>query len=935
MTGLEIDIFSPSESVNLKSLLKNPDDDFQEIVSLLERKVNESTKQLSELDEKYRYFIENSIEGVWVVGENADTVLVNPSMAKMLGYTVDEMIGKSLFLFMDENQIKITKLHLERRKKGISETRDAVFIHKSGDKVYLRIRATPIFDDKGNYEGTYAFLTDITERKLAEEKLKTTEMRLRSLIEQTTDAVFCYEFNPPIPINLPIEEQVKFMYNCVLVDCNLVCAKSYGADHVEDVIGRKLTDLFGTTPSSLDRLFRSMIEGGYHIVDGVGIEKLPNGEERFFLNNGHAVIENGKILRVWGTFRDITDRVKAELALKESEEKYRGLTEQSLMGIFILQKGRFKYINQAVSDINGYSVEEMLNWTEIDIAKTIYSEDLKNIMNRLKRSEEGDLDDYSSFTFRIITKSGKLKWIEEYNKKITYQGEPASLVTLMDITSKIESEQKLRESENKYRHLFYQLPISISIFDSKGNLVDSNKRLIQKLSEYAGLDFIGKNYVDIIPYFKNSDQLLNLFKERLKALRKGLNLGPVELVLVSKSGKKIWLYWQSSRLEINDEIYFQVIIQDITEQKEADKKLKESEEKFRNITDQSLIGIGIIQDSIVKYVNKKFADIFGYTEEEMLNWSPEEFMITVHPDDREFVFDQVKKKLAGSEDYLENYQFRGIKKSGEIIWIENYTKTILYEGRVADFVAFIDITERINAQQEFIKLNQLKSELLRRTSHELKTPLVSIKGFSELLLEVHRDKLDALVISTLNEIKQGCLRLETLIGDILKTAELESGTLQLHKAEEDLSFLVRLCVNEIKGLSTLRGHTINLELHENLITQFEKEQIHQVVGNLLNNAVKYTPPSGLIEIKSEIRDDLIVLSIKDNGMGFTEEEKSRIFKQFGKIERYGQGMDIIPEGSGFGLFISKKIVELHGGDIWVESEGRNKGSTFYFSLPLI
>ena len=192
-----------------------------------------------------------------------------------------------------------------------------------------------------------------------------------------------------------------------------------------------------------------------------------------------------------------------------------------------------------------------------------------------------------------------------------------------------------------------------------------------------------------------------------------------------------------------------------------------------------------------------------------------------------------------------------------------------------------------------------------------------------------------MVISTLNEIKQGCLHLESLIGDILKTAELEFGTIQLNKTKEDLSFLVRVSINEIKGFSKLRNHTIILEVQDNLRTQFEKEQIHQVISNLLNNAVKYTPPSGIIEIKSDIRDDLIIISIKDNGIGFTEEEKTRIFKQFGKIERYGQGMDIIPEGSGFGLFISKKIIELHGGEIWLESDGRNKGATFYFSLPLI
>ena len=127
-----------------------------------------------------------------------------------------------------------------------------------------------------------------------------------------------------------------------------------------------------------------------------------------------------------------------------------------------------------------------------------------------------------------------------------------------------------------------------------------------------------------------------------------------------------------------------------------------------------------------------------------------------------------------------------------------------------------DITKSKNAELELMKLNNLKSELLRRTSHELKTPLVSIKGFSDLLLQVHKEKLDDYVVSTLNEIRNGCVRLETLISDILKTAELESGTIETRKSEEDLSFLIKLCVNELKGLSELRNQTINVDIEEQL-----------------------------------------------------------------------------------------------------------------------
>ena len=139
----------------------------------------------------------------------------------------------------------------------------------------------------------------------------------------------------------------------------------------------------------------------------------------------------------------------------------------------------------------------------------------------------------------------------------------------------------------------------------------------------------------------------------------------------------------------------------------------------------------------------------------------------------------------------------------------------------------------------------------------------------------------------------------------------------------------------MKGFAKSRRQTIILKLHDSLITSFESEQIHQLFNNLLTNAIKYTPPNGTIEIQSKIKNNFIIISIKDTGIGFTDDDKEIIFKIFGKIERYGQGFDVLSEGTGLGLYISKKIIKLHGGQIWVESKGRNKGSTFYFSLPII
>ena len=278
---------------------------------------------------------------------------------------------------------------------------------------------------------------------------------------------------------------------------------------------------------------------------------------------------------------------------------------------------------------------------------------------------------------------------------------------------------------------------------------------------------------------------------------------------------------------------------------------------------------------------------------------------------------------------------RILTKKRKIRWIEIFSRNVIYANKEAVLSTIIDITEKKEAEQELINLNKLKSEILTRTSHELKTPLVSIKGFSQLLLEFHRDELNNDVISKIKEIRKGCNRLENLISDIIKTSQLESAKIEFKPSIENLAFLIKTTVKKLEAFADLRNHTVNLNIHDELKTLLDREKIYDVINNILINAINYTPPDGKIEIKSEIKNNDYIVSIKDNGIGFTKEEKKRIFKRFGKIEHYGQGFDLRIEGSGLGLYISKKIIELHGGKIWIESEGRHKGSTFYFSLPII
>ncbi|MFX1503451.1 MAG: PAS domain S-box protein, partial [Promethearchaeota archaeon] len=527
--------------------------------------------------------------------------------------------------------------------------------------------------------------------------------------------------------------------------------------------------------------------------------------KRIWINLQVSEIEIGNQHAIQIILQDITEKKFAEIKLKESEEKFRTIAEQSFMGIIVLQDGVFKYFNEQAAKINGYSMEEIYNWEPYEFQKLIYPEDREFVMEQARKKQLGDPNVVSHYRYRIIKKNEEVIWVENFSRTINYEGRPADFVITVDISDKIKAEQKL----------------------------------------------------------------------------------------------------------------------------------KESEENFRTIAEQAFIGILIIQNDKVEYVNNALLQIFEYSHEEIDNWKKSDLIKLIYPEDLQYLREYREKLRAGEPDIKQYYSYRVFTKYGKTKWIDQFSRPIIYRGKPAELITIMDITEKKKAEEELLKLSSLKSELLRRTSHELKTPLVSIKGFSDLLLTVHKEKMDDYVLATIHEIKLGCERLENLIQDILKTSELESELVELKKSEEDLSFLIKLCINELQGSIKLRNHEIKLDIHDKLITSFEPEQIHLVISNLLNNAIKYTPPNGKIEIKSAIKEDYILISIHDNGIGITNEEKKRLFSQFGKIERYGQGLDIISDGSGLGLFITKKIIELHGGRIGVKSGGRNKGSTFYFTLPII
>ena len=490
------------------------------------------------------------------------------------------------------------------------------------------------------------------------------------------------------------------------------------------------------------------------------------------------------------------------------------------------------------------------------------------------------------------------------------------------------SDKDIEDNNENLLNILTNLDIGYVKVDIDGIVMKHNLTFNKIFGYDSSTDLVGTKMLD---YWLNPEESQKFGKKLYKNGIVKKYIIPVKRL----DGKKIFIQinFQLNKNFNGNPISSEGTLIEITQRIMTEQKLKESGEKYRRLFESSTDGIvsSDMEGGLID-ANKSFLDMLGYSKEELLKLN---FRDITPPKWYEMEDNLLFKQLAeekGGGAHKKEY----IRKDGTIFpinirfWILNDE-----QGDPNTMWAIVrDITDWKTSEEERKELNELKTEFLRRASHELKTPLISIKGFSELIMSSYEEELNPEVISDLEEITSGCNRLQTIINDLLHASRLESIDPKPRLEEEDLTFLIKYCVNELKSVIIKRNHSLNLELHDSLIMKFEKEEIHDVISNLLINAIKYTPPNGNITIKTKQLEENVIVSVRDNGIGFNRDQRKSIFKQFGKIERYGQGLDLEIDGTGLGLYISKRIVESHGGKIWMESEGINKGSTFYFSLPL-
>jgi len=370
---------------------------------------------------------------------------------------------------------------------------------------------------------------------------------------------------------------------------------------------------------------------------------------------------------------------------------------------------------------------------------------------------------------------------------------------------------------------------------------------------------------------------------------------------------------------------------------ERTNELIASEKNYRNLVTNILdVIFELNSNKKINYVSPQVRDLFNYLPEEMINHRLSEF---IHDEDIRNVKNSFNNILeTGTNSFIE---CRISHRNGNYIQVSIRASLVKNKSDFKIIGVIRDITEQKTAEQmikeqiEKMKaIDQIRNDFVRRTSHELKTPLISIYSSSQYLLDSYKEELNEDILGMIKVINRGGKRLKDLTENLLDVYNIDSHKLILKRENENLTEIIKECTNDIMLSLKERDLFLKLDLNDNIIINLDKIKIEQVFLNLLSNAIKNTPPNGIIYVMLLKNKDYVDVIIKDTGIGITKSEKDMLFKKFGKIERHGNGIDIITEGSGLGLYISKEIVNLHNGDILVESEGRNKGSTFIVRLPI-
>jgi PAS domain S-box-containing protein len=786
------------------------------IILLMSRsQLHKTTVTLRESEAYYRSIFENALYGIAITDSDFKFTKVNEAWCKLIGYTEDELLDNmgiadvTLPDNMPESMEMLGKLIRRQVKEGRLEKR---YKTKSGKIIEAMTFVKGIYDENDRYLGNTASILDITERKRAESALKESEAKYRRIFESVENGYIFADMDGTI------------------LSVNPATAKMLKYDTPGLLVGKNLARHVYADPRQRENLKTTLMEKGRlkgHLLDF----RRRDGEVISAECNVHLIYDEAhRPVAIEGTFRDVTERNRAEMALRESEGRFRSLIESSQDGILAYDKDiRYTIWNPAMERISGIKAEQVIGKNAFEAFP--FLEEVGEA-EAFRKAVQGEASKRSVMPFDV-PETGQKGWFESVHFPLidADQNVVGGMAIILDITKRKKAENELQEhrenleklvqertrelaeSKKKYEDLYENAPDMFGSVDAKtGKIILCNQTLLQKTG-YSRNELIGKHIFHIY-----HPDCLDKVKTAFKQFQDTGEVNNAELMIQRKDGSP-----------------FEVIL---------------------NVT--------------------AIRDEYGRPMHSRSVWVD----ISARKD--------VERKVVEAKEALEM------------------------------------------ANERLQELDRLKSMFIASMSHEFRTPLNSIIGFIGILLMGKVGKLEPKQKEFLMRANQSSKHLLALINDIIDISKIEAGKIDTFNSSFMLGEVIAEAVDDIEPMRNKKKLELQVNVPDDFEIHSDRKRVYQCILNYLSNAIKYSE-KGWVSISARQLNGDAEIVVEDTGIGIAEKDLPKLFQSF---ERLDSSLRIRELGTGLGLYLTKKMAsEILGGSVKVESQ-LGVGSKFFLKIPM-
>ncbi len=649
-------------------------------------------------------------------------------------------------------------------------------------------------------------------------------------------------------------------------------------------------------------------------------------------NEKRFVIQNAKLVKsAEGTpsfilivQEDITEKKEIGKALERREEWFRAVFEESPIAINVFDAdGKMVTANRACLDMFG--VKEVSDLRNLNLFTDPNTSNLAK--EQIKKDQQVRYE--SAFDFSkvhqdalYITEKQGIMWLDAVLSPLRYGGTrelQGYIVQMQNITTQKIAQEELQRSQEKYSRLFHLTKDAILIRSKDGQILDVNQSAID-LFGFSRSEFVSMKLTQI-----ESKETIRHIGEAIN--RQGWTR--IEAQLRKKNGESFIADVSSNLIEIDDQQVIQTIISDITKRKQAEEILKQSEEKYRTLTESSLQGIAIYQNGLMVYSNQAYSDIIGYTIDEILAFEQDKLWLLIHPDDV-VPLKEAYSNLLEKGEISKHHEFRILHKNGSYKWVESFFALIDYNGEKAIQIVQIDNTEKIQAEKKIEDSRNRAEFFLDLMSHDLSNINQAIYGIFDLLL------IDTTFSSNATELLQEGLyqmvRSNRLIKNVQKFKKIEDAPPELKPT--NLFDSLSAAIESVQEDIPYKKLNIKIKRKSEKYNVMADEYLTDAFSAILHNAMRFDPnPLVDVEFDIDLTEDKskVRIQISDHGAGIPDQTKKLLF---GRVSLLRTGY----LGTGIGLTLLNRIISHYGGQIYVEDRvlsDYRQGVKIIFEIPRV